>query len=106
MGAYESLRAHQPRVGDHACYVPAGRNPDAPQGALQDRPRVGVHPGARAHALDRGAPRLARDLSTRFKSAEYAAEELVAELGSAFPCAQLEASAKYRHMSWYVTSRC
>ncbi|WP_417308035.1 ArdC family protein [Devosia sp.] len=36
-----------------------------------------------------GKSRLARDLSGRFKSDAYAAEELVAEIGSAFLCAEL-----------------
>jgi len=34
-------------------------------------------------------PRLDRDLSGRFKTASYAAEELIAEMGAAFLCADL-----------------
>lgn len=49
--------------------------------------------------------RLARDLSGRFKSASYAAEELIAEIGAAYLCASLGLSAEPRddHAS-YVAS--
>lgn len=41
--------------------------------------------------------RLARDLSGRFGSHSYAAEELVAEMGAAFLCASLGIEGKLRH---------
>lgn len=41
--------------------------------------------------------RLARDLAGRFGSQAYAAEELVAEMGSAFLCAQLGVEGRLRH---------
>ena len=41
--------------------------------------------------------RLDRDLSHRFGSAAYAAEELVAEMGSAFLCAHLAITGRLRH---------
>jgi len=41
--------------------------------------------------------RLDRDLSGRFRSEAYAAEELVAEMGSAFLCAQLGIEGHLRH---------
>lgn len=41
--------------------------------------------------------RLDRDLSGRFRSEAYAAEELVAEMGSAFLCAQLGIEGHFRH---------
>jgi antirestriction protein ArdC len=42
-------------------------------------------------------PRLDRDLAHRFGSEAYAAEELVAEMGSAFLCAQLGIEGHLRH---------
>lgn len=44
--------------------------------------------------------RLNRDLSGRFKTRSYAAEELVAELGAAFLCAHLEVQGKLRHAEY------
>lgn len=92
--------------GELACYVPALDEIRMP---ARDRFESG-HGWAStlAHELTHwtGAPpRLARDLSTRFKSQAYAAEELVAELGSAFLCAQLgiEAEPHPRHAS-YIAS--
>ncbi|WP_152047574.1 ArdC family protein [Aureimonas psammosilenae] len=77
--------------GDRAAYVP---NSDL----IRLPPRERFHsPGGYAATLAHelchwsGAPhRLARDLSTRFGSRAYAAEELVAELGSAFVLASLQ----------------
>lgn len=43
------------------------------------------------------AKRLARELSSRFGSEAYAAEELVAEMGSAFLCARLGITGELRH---------
>lgn len=47
--------------------------------------------------------RLNRELKSRFDQQAYAFEELVAELGSAFVCAQLEIQGELRHAS-YVDS--
>jgi antirestriction protein ArdC len=44
--------------------------------------------------------RLKRELSTRFGSESYAAEELVAELTSAFLCAELGVQGKLRHSGY------
>lgn len=44
--------------------------------------------------------RLDRDLSGRFKTASYAAEELVAELGAAFLCAHLGIQGELRHSGY------
>ncbi len=76
--------------GEQACYVPALDEIRMPP---RDRFKSG-HGWAStlAHELTHwtGAPpRLARDLSGRFKSQAYAGEELIAELGSAFLCAQI-----------------
>jgi antirestriction protein ArdC len=47
--------------------------------------------------------RLNRDLTGRFRSRSYAAEELIAELGAAFLCSFLEIKAELRHAS-YIAS--
>jgi antirestriction protein ArdC len=44
--------------------------------------------------------RLKRELSTRFGSESYAAEELVAELTSAFQCAELGVQGELRHSGY------
>jgi antirestriction protein ArdC len=44
--------------------------------------------------------RLKRELSTRFGSESYAAEELVAELTSAFLCAELGVQGELRHSGY------
>ncbi len=46
------------------------------------------------------ASRLDRDLSGRFGTASYAAEELVAELGAAYLCAQLAIPGQLRHAEY------
>jgi antirestriction protein ArdC len=51
-----------------------------------------------------GAPhRLGRDLSGRFGTYQYAAEELVAELGAAFLCAHLGITGELRHADYIGT---
>jgi antirestriction protein ArdC len=47
--------------------------------------------------------RLDRDLSGRFGSNSYAAEELVAEMGAAFLCANLSVSGRLRHPEYIAT---
>ena len=44
--------------------------------------------------------RLNRDLKNRFGSQAYAAEELIAELTSAFLCAHLRVNGELRHASY------
>jgi antirestriction protein ArdC len=46
------------------------------------------------------APRLNRDLSARFGTHQYAAEELVAEFGAAFLCAHLGIMGELRHADY------
>ena len=78
------------RIGETACYIPSFDEIRMPA-----RERFKSTEGfcaTLAHELIHwtGAkPRLDRDLSTRFGERAYAAEELVAELGSAFVMAQL-----------------
>ena len=47
-----------------------------------------------------GKPRLDRDLTGRFGTHSYAAEELVAELGAAFLCAHLSIEGDLRHAGY------
>jgi antirestriction protein ArdC len=47
--------------------------------------------------------RLDRDMTGRFRTKAYAAEELVAELGAAFLCAHLQVEGKLRHAE-YIAS--
>jgi antirestriction protein ArdC len=49
------------------------------------------------------ASRLARDLKNRFGSRDYAAEELVAELGAAFLCAEFGFDGDVRHAGYIAT---
>ena len=92
--------------GEQACYVPGADHIRMPP-----RGRFKSEHGwssTLAHELTHwtGAkPRLDRDLSTRFKSEAYAAEELVAELGSAFLCATLGlASEPHPQHASYIAS--
>lgn len=92
--------------GETACYVPSQDHIRMP-----DRIRFKSEHGwsaTLAHELTHwtGAPgRLARDLSTRFRSEAYAAEELIAELGSAYLCAGLGlASEPHPQHASYIAS--
>jgi antirestriction protein ArdC len=87
--------------GDKACYVPSQDFIAIPyQGFF-------IHHEAfyavALHELGHwtGAkPRLNRDLSCRFGTKAYAAEELVAELTAAFLCAHLDLKGELRHASY------
>lgn len=82
--------------GSAAYYSPSGDYIQIPEretftGTKTSTPTEGYY-GVLFHELTHwsGAPeRLARDLSGRFGSRSYAMEELVAELGAAFLCAEL-----------------
>lgn len=73
----------------HACYIPSRDEIHLPhEGAFLD---ANGYYGVALHELVHwtGHPsRCARDLRNRFGSEAYAAEELIAELGSAFLCAE------------------
>ncbi len=75
----------------HACYIPSRDEIHLPpEGAFFDA--QGYY-GTVLHELVHWtghADRCARDLRNRFGTEAYAAEELVAELGAAFICAQLD----------------
>ena len=81
----------------HACYIPSRDEIHLPpEGAFLD---ANGYYGVALHELVHwtGHPsRCARDLRNRFGSEAYAAEELIAELGSAFLCAEIGISPKPR----------
>jgi antirestriction protein ArdC len=83
--------------GNRACYQPATDTIHVPTLAQFDH--AAHHAGTLAHEhvhWTGHADRLDRDLTGRFGSDSYAAEELVAELGAAMWCAQMELSAVTR----------
>lgn len=99
-------------AGDEACYEPATDKIRMPErrrftGTSTTSPAEGfystlchelVHWSGVRHRLD-------RDLSTRFGSEAYAMEELIAELGAAFLCADLSITPEPRvdHASYIAT---
>jgi antirestriction protein ArdC len=101
VGAAENLAASSGvqvrHGGDSACYVPAVDEIRMPHfGQFRD---AQAYYATLLHELvhSTGARnRLDRDLSGRFGSSAYAAEELVAELGSAFLCGHLGLSKEPR----------
>lgn len=87
--------------GDRACYIPSlDYITLPPPSAFQG---IEHYHATALHELTHwsGAKkRLDRDLSGRFGSQSYAAEELVAELGAAFLCAHLGIEGKLRHAEY------
>jgi antirestriction protein ArdC len=84
--------------GNRACYEPGGDTIRLPDLAQFDTAAHFYATSAHEHIHWTGHPeRLARDLTGRFGSDAYAAEELVAELGAAMWCAQAGVSATTRH---------
>ena len=74
-----------------ACYLPALDVIRLPELARFDEPADFYSTAAHEHVQWTGhRSRLGRDLSGRFGDRAYGAEELVAELGVAFWCAQFE----------------
>ncbi|HET6873458.1 MAG TPA: zincin-like metallopeptidase domain-containing protein [Acidimicrobiales bacterium] len=83
--------------GNRAAYVPSADVILLPELAQFDDPARYHSTTAHEHAHWTGhGGRLARDLSGRFGSDAYAAEELIAELSAAFTCAHLGLSAAPR----------
>jgi antirestriction protein ArdC len=83
--------------GNQAYYQPATDTIHVPSLAQFDHPWLHAGTLAHEHGHWTGHPsRLDRDLSGRFGSDAYAAEELVAELGAAMWCAQMDLSAVTR----------
>jgi len=90
--------------GDRAYYAPVDDYVQVPPQPAFFAPinyyRTALH--ELTHATGH-ASRLARDLTSRFGSAAYAREELVAEMGSAFLCASLGIQPTVRHAD-YIAS--
>ena len=90
--------------GDQACYVPSRDFIALPHpSAFRDEQS---YRATKLHELVHWSghrSRLDRDLSHRFGTQAYAAEELVAELGAAFLCAHLGVEGELRHAG-YIAS--
>jgi antirestriction protein ArdC len=89
--------------GDRACYAPALDEIHLPNLAQFADPAVYYSTAAHEHVHWTGhESRVARDLTGRFGDAAYGAEELVAELGAAFWCAQfgLEQATRLDHAAY------
>lgn len=87
--------------GDTAAYIPSRDCIILP--AIQDFKGTEHYYATALHELTHwtGAKhRLDRDLTGRFKTKSYAAEELVAELGAAFLCAHLGVQGELRHSGY------
>ncbi len=87
--------------GDRACYVPSLDCVMLPMYGAFEGPEHYYATSLHEHAHWSGHPsRLDRDLSGRFGSQAYAAEELVAELTAAFLCAELGIEGRLRHAEY------
>ena len=89
-GYFAAIGARVVRGGDVACYVPGSDTIHLPSAEQFSHPDHAASTECHEHIHWTGHPsRLARDLSGRFGDQAYGAEELVAELGSAFWSAQV-----------------
>jgi antirestriction protein ArdC len=87
----ERLGASVVYGGDVACYVPATDVIRMPEFTRFEQPADFYSTAAHEHVHWTGhRARLDRDLSGRFGDRAYGAEELIAELGAAFWCAQFQ----------------
>jgi len=87
--------------GDQAYYRPEGDVIMLPLASHFESPSTYYATSLHEHAHWSGHPtRLDRDLSGRFGSRAYGAEELVAELAAAFLCAALEIPGELRHAGY------
>ena len=97
----EATRADIRHGGSRACFVPSLDIIQLPQHA--DFSTIESYFGTALHELGHWSgheTRLNRDLKNRFGSQAYAAEELIAELTSAFLCADLRVNGDLRHASY------
>lgn len=102
---YKQAQAFADRAGveirhgsDVACYSPSGDYVRMPNRSAFESEEL--YWGTVLHELVHATghkSRLDRDLTGRFGSEAYAAEELVAEMGSAFLCGALDIEGKLRH---------
>lgn len=102
-GVYSALGTRVEHGGDFACYAPG------PDKVVMPRPEAFTTPDAYSatalHELTHWTgheSRLAREFGKRFGDQAYAAEELVAEIGSAFLCASLGVNCALEHHASYL----
>lgn len=87
--------------GNRACYIPSRDQIRMPR--PQDFTAPANYYAVLMHELTHwtgAASRLDRNLSGRFGDAQYAAEELIAEIGAAFACARLGIKGELRHAAY------
>lgn len=90
--------------GDRACYIPSQDTIALPGPKAFEGPEHFFATSLHEHSHWAGhESRLNRDLSGRFGSQAYAAEELIAELSAAFLCAELGVTGRLRHAE-YISS--
>jgi antirestriction protein ArdC len=95
---FTAVGAHVEIGGDRACYVPAADLIRLPALGQFERASDFYATSAHEHTHWTGhTDRLGRDLTGRFSDRAYGAEELVAELGAAFWCAQFGIDQATRH---------
>jgi antirestriction protein ArdC len=88
---FQQVAATVAHGGDVACYVPAADVIRLPELTRFERAADYYSTSAHEHVHWTGhRSRLDRDLSGRFGDRSYGAEELIAELGAAFWCAQFQ----------------
>jgi antirestriction protein ArdC len=86
---FASIGADVTVGGNRACYIPADDRIHVPDLSQFEQPALFYSTTCHEHIHWTAHPtRLARDLSGRFGDDAYAVEELIAELGAAFWCAQ------------------
>jgi antirestriction protein ArdC len=100
---YSTLGTSVDHGGDRACFVPSHDK------VIMPRPEAFSSPDAYAatalHELTHWTgheSRLAREFGKRFGDQAYAAEELVAELGSAYLCASIGVDCALEHHASYL----
>jgi antirestriction protein ArdC len=87
---FAAVDANVVHGGNVACYVPSTDTIHLPSLTQFDQPSDYYSTAAHEHVHRTGhESRIGRDLSGRFGDHAYGAEELIAELGAAFWCAQL-----------------
>lgn len=100
---FAAVGAYVVHGGDQACYVPALDLIHLPHRHQFDESAAYYSTAAHEHVHWTGhRDRMQRDLTGRFGSHAYGAEELVAELGAAFWCAQfgLEQATRHDHAAY------
>ena len=86
---FASIGADVITGGNRACYIPADDRIHVPHLSQFEQPALYYSTTCHEHVHWTAHPsRLARDLTGRFGDDAYAIEELIAELGAAFWCAQ------------------